>query len=742
MTKAQGIVNFSIDGKEVQAKPNETILEVARRNGIYIPTMCYLTKVKPIASCRMCIVEVDGYDAPILSCQERAVEGLKITTQSKELYEQRQNIMRMYDVNHPLQCGVCPKSGECDLQNKTLEFSVSTQHFSAVEQKREIENWGSINYDPYLCIMCERCVRVSNEIVGDEALVISPGGYNSKIVNVKKDDINVDWGECAAVCPVGALTDTSFKYSSNPWELERIPASCAHSPLANMLYYEVKRDRIYRVRNESEFDSLNGVCRYGYDFENRGSNSKDDMKKAVEAFKKADTIKFNSMITNEEALILQKLKELHGYRLINHEAYNFKNFLKAFSSTSKNSLYSGDSQSISESDYIIVIGTKIADDTPQIKFKINQALKHNKAEVIYMHPIEDHSIQNIVTKYIKYEAGSEEGVVAMLADALLSKKEGVLNDLDIGYISAESNVGEEEIDDLKNRMVRKSRFSIVVGSDLFSHPKAENIAKILGYIEANSDFEVTLVPNCVNTLGVSLICDLDKDDGKSEFSIGYNENADFILSSIEGKGDINLPALNQQEGTFTNMDKSVVPTNVALSFDGFALNDIANNLGLNKRYTIDWTKELPTSKGYKKIEFDEFENYFDANGVAHRGYELSSKAVKSSKKIDDISEIDSFDGIVTYICNPNYQKNIFTAISKNLPNDAYLTGSKQFSVSAKIEDGDSVEIDIDGMKVQRVFKMSDKLKGTISIMPTFDLGFDGSGLESGYRYKKVSIRRV
>ncbi len=741
MTKEMKLINFEIDGKKVQATPNESILQVARRNGIYIPTMCYLTKVRPIASCRMCVVEVEGNDAPILSCQERAVEGLKVTTQSKELYEQRRNIMKLYDVNHPLQCGVCPKSGECDLQNKTLEFNVSNQDFAAVEQKREIENWGSINYDPYLCIMCERCVRVSNEIVGDEALQISPGGYNSKIINLKKDDLNVDWGECAAVCPVGALSDTSFKYSSNPWELSRIPASCAHTPLASPLYYEVKRDKIFRVRNESEFDSINGVCRYGYDFENRGSNSDEDMKKALVAFEKADTIKFNSMITNEEALILQKLKELKNYKLVNPEAYAFSNFLKAFSTTSGKSLYSGDSAKIAESDYIIVIGTKIADDTPIIKFKINQALKHNKAEVIYMHPIEDNSIQNIVTKYIKYEAGSEESVIALLASYILDKKlSKTLSNLDIGYISAESNVGEEEIEDLIRKMRRKSNLTIVVGSDLYNHPQAKNLAKILGLIEANSNFDVVIVPQYVNSLGVSLICDLDEEIG--DYTIGYNEKGDFILSSIENLGDINLPALNQQEGTFTNLDKRVVPTHVALPFDGFCLNDIALHLGLSNRWTIDFTKELPAKAGFKKIEFDDIQDYFDLDGTPHRGYELSSKKIKSSTQIDELAELESFDGVITYICNPNYQKNIFTNLSKNLPRDNFLIGSSQFATSTKLKDGDEVEIDFGDIKVKRTFQLSDKLKGTISIMPIFDLGFDSSIFAKKYRFNKVKIKQV
>ena len=115
-------ITVTIDGKSCKSTFGKTILEIARENDIYIPTMCYLTKVLPIASCRMCIVDVEGVDGAILSCQEKAVDGAVVTTQNAELYAERQNIMKLYNVNHPLECGVCDKSGACDLQNKTLEF--------------------------------------------------------------------------------------------------------------------------------------------------------------------------------------------------------------------------------------------------------------------------------------------------------------------------------------------------------------------------------------------------------------------------------------------------------------------------------------------------------------------------------------------------------------------------------------------------------------------------------------------
>ncbi len=746
MSKSEEMVSIEINGRKIKAFKNETILYAARRNGIYIPTMCHLTKVKPIASCRLCVVDIDGLDTPVLSCQERVVEGIKVKTDSQELFRHRQNIMKLYDLNHPLQCGVCPKTGECDLQNKTVEFQVSTQHFSVKEQKRELEDWGNIIYDPYLCIMCERCVRVSNEIIGDGALKVSAGGYNSKIINTQKESPNVDWGECAAVCPVGALSDKHFKCTTNPWELTRVPASSIHSSFASPIYYEIKNGSFYRVRNESEFDSISGVSRYGYDFENSGSNSDEDLQRAVDVFRDSDTISFTSLITNEEALILQNLKKLHGYKLINKEALDYQKFLKAFASTSGKMLYSGRSEDILNSDFITVFGSRVSNDIPELKFKINQASKNSRAEVIYLHPIEDSSIQNIVTQFMKYEVGSEDAVLVLLAKAILKEVElpeeikSYFKDIDEGYLSAESNIGEEEIELIVKKLATKKRPSFIAGVDLFAHPNSENIAKVLGIIEKYSDFNLLIVPPSVNTLGVSLICDLDQKAGKKV--IGYNQSGDFVLSSIKGAGDIDMPALNQQEGTFTNIDKRVVPTHVGLSFDGFCLNDIANKLGLDSKYTIDYTAKLPKSRGFKSIEFDNLDSYFDDSGKEVRGYELGNRSVETKSSLSHIEDIESFDGLIVYSCNPNSQKNIFTNLCKNLPKNSELVGSNQFSIAAKIKDKDLVNVTVGNREFKREFRVDSNLKGTVALLPTFDMGFDGQSFSSEYRFSKAKVVQV
>ena len=738
-------INLTIDGKACSGVFGQTILEIARENDIYIPTMCYLTKTLPIASCRMCVVNVEGVDGMILSCQEKATDGAVINTNSDELYKERQNIMKLYNVNHPLECGVCDKSGECDLQNKTMEFGVSGQNFTTKEHYKPVQDWGVVSYDPALCIMCEKCVRVSTEITGDEALKVKSGGYSSTIINVKEDANYKTLGEAAAVCPVGALVDTNFKYTANAWELTQIPSSCPHCGAGHDVIYEIRHGKVYRVTNQAEFSTICSASRYGFDFDNK--NVKKDVSSfnsAIKAFENAKTILFSNEISNEEACILQRLKEKNGYKLISHEAKAYQSFMKAYGSITGKLLAMGSLEKLANSRAVIVMGTRINNDAPIVKYHINMASKWQRARVIYMHPIEDSEISNIVTQFIKYEAGSEEGVAALLADTLLKDVElpkaiqTVLNDLDIGNLSAESNVGEEELEALRKSLIKKVGYSLVVGSDLYAHPRAENIAKLLALLEKYAGFNVICVPPAGNAMGISLICELDDEIEGS--TIGYNVQGDFTLSAL-GNGDLDMPALNQQEGTLTGLNKRVVPINVALEYGGYVLNDIANALGLSAKYTIEYTKELPCKKGFKAVDFDSLPDYFDAVGTEHRGYLLDEIEVAVDETIEEPAQIDGFDGIVVYNCNPQEHFSAFTAKSKNLEQNAYLLGSQQFATAAKLADGDKISYTIGNLEFERVFKIDTSLKGTIALNPTFDMGLS-SALISSYRFNQVEIKRV
>lgn len=743
-------INFTIDGISVEAKKGETILNVARQNGIYIPTLCYISKTSPCASCRMCVVEAEGVDGFVLSCNTPPTEGIEITTNTQALENERTNIMKLYDVNHPLECGVCDKSGECDLQNKTLEFGVARQDYGAKDLDRKVKDWGIMSYDPSLCIMCEKCVHVCNEVIGDDAIEVKFGGYASEIIpkgNAETVDCT-SCGECIAVCPVGALVSTDFKYSANAWELSRIPATCTHCSAGCSLEYETKHvgingdDAIYRVKNNFEYSSLCAAGRFGFDFANRSLRDDIAFKNGVDAIKNAKAIRFSSMITNEEAFMLQQLKEKFNIKLFNEEARLYQSFMNAYSSVSGKKLHSASLDALKQADGVVVIGSRVTTDNPMVRYALTTAAKHNGAKIVYAHPIEDALLQNTVTQFIKYEVGSEEGVMALLAnhilanEALSDEDRAYFDDLDLGYLGAESNVGEEELDFMMQSFSRSQNRVLVVGQDMFAHHRATNIAKLAAVIEKYSDFSLLVIPTNVNTLGVSLINSLDKDENVDNV-VGYNAKGDFVISS-ELDADMAIPALNQQEGTFVSIDNRVIPTNVAIGFDGYTLKDLLLECGIKHRETIECTQYLADYDGFKDVAFDDLENFLSPLGEDERGYLLDEIESQMDGKLEEIDDLPEYNGTVIYHCNPVEQFNAKTAQSKQLEKDTTLRGSAQFSVAAKISDGDTVEISFNSTTVTRVFKLDTTLKGTIALNPMFDLDVD----LNRYRFEKSKITRV
>jgi len=333
-------------------------------------------------------------------------------------------------------------------------------------------------------------------------------------------------------------------------------------------------------------------------------------------------------------------------------------------------------------------------------------------------------------------------VLALLAQTLIvdkeltQKEQAFIDGLDEGYLSAETNVGDDELALITKQLLRSKTKTLVVGSDLLAHERVENIGRLVALIEKYSDFKVLVVPTDVNTLGTSLIANLDIDD-HSENVVGYNAKGNFVISAL-GDGDLNVPAFNQQEGTVVSIDKRLLPTNVALSFEGYTLNDIANALGVVAENTIDYTSQLPSESGFKTLTFDELENFYSAKGEDVRGYVLDGVKVRRGGHIEEVAELPEFNGAVIYHANPVLQFNAFTAKAEQLENDNNLYGSASFAAAARLSDGDAVTFAYAGETVRRIFKLDDTLKGTVALHPTFDLGLN---VRSDYRFETVNFMR-
>ena len=340
------------------------------------------------------------------------------------------------------------------------------------------------------------------------------------------------------------------------------------------------------------------------------------------------------------------------------------------------------------------------------------------------------------------EAG-EEVEVEVEKEVMVPVEKEVQKVIDKNALFAMAGIDAIDAEEMEKLLAKKDSFTLILGEDVINHPRSENIAKLAGLMERYSDFKVMIVPPKTNSLGVALICDLD--DTAGSYTVGYNVSGDFTLTALGAKGEneLDMPALNQQEGTITSIDKRVVPLNAAIQYNGYSLGDLAKALGLELNYTVELTKELPESQGFKAVSFDSLENSFSRSGENRRGYMLESKEVATEESVETIADIGEYNGTVVYRCNPVLQFSPFTNKASQLRDENVLYGSQQFATAAKISDSDQISIDFgDGKVIKNMFKLDTSLKGTIAILGSFDEAVSAKTLPYGYRFKKTKIAPV
>ncbi|RXJ89479.1 ferredoxin [Arcobacter sp. CECT 8983] len=819
-------ISLTINGKVVEAKSDETVLNTARANDIFIPALCYLTRCSPTLACRLCLVEADGKQ--IYACNAKVKEGMNITTSTPNIEKERRAIMEVYDVNHPLQCGVCDQSGECELQNYTLYMKLDSQSYAIKDVPRPTQHWGVMNYDPGLCIVCEKCVTVCKDMIGSNALSTVKRGseaiekvfkeqmpkdaysmwnkLNKSLIGFEEDNCT-DCGECISVCPVGALVSNDFQYKSNAWELTKIPAANPHSSDCAFMYYETKHTsvddsspKIYRVTNEHHYSTLNGAARFAYDFENK-TQGKDEkaFNEAIEAFKKADTIKFNSYITNEETLLLQKIALKTGAKLVNKDAFRFKRFMQNYSLTSGKSLYSATLKDVHDSNFVISLGAYLKSDLPSARYAFNNSVIMNKGAGLYFHPVSDPVMEKVgkkgkTTEFIYHKPNVESSILYLLLylfgkdlpneiqefidskketrtkTVVESKKEQVVElvkdeetgeekevkklvtkkeekEVEFEYIRFLEAIEKDEtfLELIDSMLVKKDKFSLIIGEDLIHNENYEELAKLCGLVDKYTSFDVLILPTQTNTLGVSLICD-ELFEEETGLTVGYNEKADFELSAL-GDGKLDIPALNQQEGTFTNIDKKIIPTNAAIDYKGYVLNDLANEiLECDVDYTIEYTKELPLNKGYCKIEFDDLPNYFGNDRVEYRGYDLKIDDIEVDNEFElktSTSLVSSENEIVIYKANPINQFNEFTAIAHEFKNNLQsgIFFSKALFEKLQLEENQKVTVQVGEIKRTLKAYCENQIDGEIALVSTFEKALDTKVFFENSRYAIAKVMR-
>src|ERR1700742_1861422 len=216
------LVKFTIDGRELEAAPGTLVVDAAKRAGIEIPTFCYYEGYSLQAACRMCLVEVEKMPKMQVACTLPVAAGMVVKTNTPQVTAARKSTLEFLLTNHPLDCPVCDKGGECELQDMVFRYGAGESRFTEEKVHTPEKQFSPVVYfDAPRCILCYRCVRICGEGLGVSALGIGNRGAAAEIVPNRGDHLECDeCGACIDICPVGALTSGTYRYKTRPWEME------------------------------------------------------------------------------------------------------------------------------------------------------------------------------------------------------------------------------------------------------------------------------------------------------------------------------------------------------------------------------------------------------------------------------------------------------------------------------------------------------------------------------------------
>ncbi len=253
-------ITLTIDGREVQAPENAMLVDAAKHGDVEIPVFCYEPKLgNPVGACRMCLVEIEGIGKLQTGCSTPVKDGMVVHTQTERVKEAQRSVVEFLLINHPLDCPVCDKGGECPLQDITFGWGGGISRF--IEPKRHfvkpLELSPLIAIDRERCILCYRCVRFSQEVSEDYQLVLLERGAHSFVSTFDGHPYVAPFsGNIIELCPVGALTSRSYRFRARPWDIEDAGTVCTLCPAQCNVTLTVRDERVLRVlsRDHAEVD--------------------------------------------------------------------------------------------------------------------------------------------------------------------------------------------------------------------------------------------------------------------------------------------------------------------------------------------------------------------------------------------------------------------------------------------------------------------------------------------------------
>ena len=243
------VVNIEVDGKPVEARRGQMIIEATDELGAYVPRFCYHSKLSIAANCRMCLVDVEKAPKPLPACATPVGEGMKVFTKSPKAIAAQKATMEFLLINHPLDCPICDQGGECELQDLAMGYGRDVSRF--VERKRSVKDQdlgALVSTDMTRCIHCTRCVRFGQEVAGIQELGTVGRGDRMEISTYIERSVDHELsGNIIDLCPVGALNSKPFRYRARSWEMSQHETVSPHDCVGSNLFAHVRRGQLMRV---------------------------------------------------------------------------------------------------------------------------------------------------------------------------------------------------------------------------------------------------------------------------------------------------------------------------------------------------------------------------------------------------------------------------------------------------------------------------------------------------------------
>jgi len=442
--EAGATVEITIDGRTVTAGAGEFLIAAAERAGTFIPRFCYHPRMKPVGMCRMCLVEVSGPRGATLqpACYVAVAEGMDVVTTSEKVKKAQDGVLEMLLVNHPLDCPVCDKGGECPLQDQVLAYGPGESRF--LEEKR---HWAKpipiselVMLDRERCIQCGRCVRFANEIAG-EAQIDFLGRGDEVEVNVFEGEAFSSYfsGNTVQICPVGALTATPYRFTARPWDLDQVESTCTLCSFGCRAAVQSSSNRITRLLGmDSDPVNQSWLCDKGR-FVAEAANAESRVTEPL--IRRGANLEPASW-GEALALVASKLSEakakggpgsiamLGGARLSNEDANTWAKLAKAIIGTDSVDAQIGDGlpaelvvslprATIDEAcaaKCLVVLAGDLRDELPVLFLRVRGAVVDQNVPLVELVPRAG-SLSGVATATLPYRPGEAENLVRALAGA-------------------------------------------------------------------------------------------------------------------------------------------------------------------------------------------------------------------------------------------------------------------------------------------------------------------------------------